>query len=308
MAQDDWFELFNASERTVDLSGYHLTDDPLDPAKFRVPTNGQYRIAPRGFLLVFADNQTAQNSPARSNLHTNFKLSTSPGFIGLYRPDGLTPVDEINYAQQIDNVSEGRYADGATNRYSFIVKPTPSGVNSISNLYNSPPIFPAFPDLIALPGQSITINIRAHDPDGNALTYTIVSAPPGSQLNPSGLYRWIVPANQPPGDFPVTLRVTDNGVPARSDTAGFTFTVPGGPGGTPIDAGPVIHSIASVNGQAVFTINTRVGRSYRILYKDDLNAATWSQLDRDFVAANATASISDSMATPVRFYQIQQLD
>ena len=308
MAQDDWFELFNASAQTVDLSGYYLTDTFGQPTKYRVPTNGQYRIAPRGFLLVFADNQIAQNTAARSNLHTNFKLSSSTGFIGLYRPDGLTPVDEISYAQQVDNVSEGRYSEGATNRYSFIVKPTPSSPNSISNIYNSQPIFPPLPNLPALPGQVLTVTIRANDPDGNTLAYSILTAPPGSQLNQGGLFRWTVPANQAPGDYPVTVRVVDNGVPARSDTASFTFTIPAGPGGAPIDAGPVIYSISSVNGQAVFTINTTVGRTYRILYKDDLNAATWSRLDRDFAAANATASISDYMATPVRFYQIQQLD
>ena len=308
MAQDDWFELFNAGPQTLDLSGYYLTDTFGQPTKYRVPTNGQYRIAPRGFLLVFADNQTAQNTAARSNLHTNFKLSSSPGFIGLYRPDGLTPVDEISYAQQVDNVSEGRYSDGATNRYAFIVKPTPSSANSISNIYNSPPAFPPLADLIALPGQIVTVTIRANDPDGNALVYSMLTAPPGSQLNQGGLFRWTVPANQPPGDYLVIVRVTDNGMPTRGDTASFIFTVPGGPGGTPIDAGPVIHSIASVNGHAVFTINTAVGRTYRILYKDDLNSATWSQLDRDFVAANATASISDYMAVPVRFYKIQRLD
>ena len=308
MAQDDWFELFNAGAQTLDLSGYYLTDTFGQPTKYRVPTNGQYRIAPRGFLLVFADNQTAQNTAARSNLHTNFKLSSSPGFIGLYRPDGLTPVDEISYAQQVDNVSEGRYSDGATNRYAFIVKPTPSSANSISNIYNSPPAFPPLADLIALPGQIVTVTIRANDPDGNALVYSMLTAPPGSQLNQGGLFRWTVPANQPPGDYLVIVRVTDNGMPTRGDTASFMFTVPGGPGGTPIDAGPVIHSMASVNGHAVFTINTAVGRTYRILYKDDLNSATWSQLDRDFVAANATASISDYMAVPVRFYKIQRLD
>ena len=208
----------------------------------------------------------------------------------------------------MDNVSEGRYADGATNRYFFSVKPTPSGPNSITNIYNSPPVFPALPDLTALPGQTITVTIRASDPDGNGLVYSIISAPPVSQLNQGGLYRWIVPTNQPPGSYPVSLRVTDNGVPARSDTASFTFTIPSGPGGTPLNAGPVIYTIAAINGQAVFTINTTVGRSYRLLYKDDLNAANWSQLDRDFVAANATASISDFMAMPVRFYQILQLD
>ena len=308
MAQDDWFELFNAGGQTVDLSGYYLTDTFGQPTKYRVPTNGQYRIAPRSFLLVFADNQIAQNTAARSNLHTNFKLSSSPGFIGLYRPDGITPVDEVSYAQQVDNVSEGRYSDGATNRYSFIVKSTPSGPNSITNIYNSPPAFPPLADLTALPGQVVTVTIRASDPDGNALAYNILTAPPGSQLNQGGLFRWTVPVNQPPGDFPVMLRVTDNGVPARSDTASFMFTVPGGPGGTPINAGPVVYSIAAINSHAVFTINTLVGRTYRLLYKDDLSSTAWSQLDRDFVAANATASITDYMLVPVRFYQILQLD
>ena len=134
-------------------------------------------------------------------------------------------MDEISYAQQVDNVSEGRYSDGATNRYAFIVKPTPSSANSISNIYNSPPAFPPLADLIALPGQIVTVTIRANDPDGNALFYSMLTAPPGSQLNQGGLFRWTVPANQPPGDYLVIVRVTDNGMPTRGDSASFMLSV-----------------------------------------------------------------------------------
>ena len=49
-------------------------------------------------------------------------------------------------------------------------------------------------------------------------------------------------------------------------------------------------------------------RTYRILYKDDLNAPAWTPLDRDFVAANATGSITDVVPGAQRFYQVQKLD
>jgi hypothetical protein len=45
-----------------------------------------------------------------------------------------------------------------------------------------------------------------------------------------------------------------------------------------------------------------------VLYTDDLNTSTWTQLGRDFVAANPYASLSDGSAVPQRFYRVQQLD
>src|SRR5258706_5918274 len=116
-AQDDWIELFNAESFAVDLSGYYLTDDGLNPTKYRVPANGQYRIPPGGFLLVWADNQTNQNTAARADLHANFQLSSSAGVIGLYAPDGQTLIDFVTYTGEFQDVSEGRYSDGASARY-----------------------------------------------------------------------------------------------------------------------------------------------------------------------------------------------
>lgn len=311
-ALDDWFELYNAENVTVDLGGYYLSDDLGQPLKYRIPSNGVYRIPARSYLLVWADNSPNQNSGARSNLHVNFQLGGNSGAIVLTAPDGLTVVDSITYGSQTNDISEGRFSDGAEARYFmslFTTNSTPGSANSIAS-FNSPPRFPAFANRSVLPGQSTgTIDIRANDPDRNGMTYFVESAPSTAQLNTAGLFRWIVPTNQPYGDYLIRLRVTDNGTPPKSDSVSFIVTVrSSAPVVTPVAVPPVIESVFNVDGRATFTIVTQVGHSYRILYTDDLSAPVWTQLGRDFMAANPYASITDPGAAPQRYYQVIQLD
>lgn len=311
-AQDDWFEIYNAEPFTVNLGGLYLSDDPGNPGKYRIPSN-RYQIPSGGFLLIWADNQADQNSAARTNLHVNFRLGASSGDILLSASNNLvwTRIDGIHYGPQSDNVGEGRYSDGASARYFMPLlstNSTPSGPNSIPS-YNSPPRFPFVATRFVLPGiSSGTFSIRASDPDGHFLTYQIVSAPPDAGVNAGGLFRWLVPSNQPPGEYTMIVRATDNGVPPRSATVTFTMVVIGPgvvvPGGPP----PVIGSVFTVGGEATFTIETTVGRTYRVQYTDDLNSSVWTLLDRDFVAANPYASLTDGAAAPHRFYRVQQLD
>jgi hypothetical protein len=309
-ALDDWIELFNAGSQTIDLGNFYLTDSSGNPVKYRVPNNGQYRIAPGAYFIVWADDSASQNSPARADLHVNFRLGAGSGFIGLYAPDGITPVDTLTYGAQTADISEGRYGDGAGQRYAM-TRPTPRNSNAIPAT-NSPPRFPAVTNAVLSPGQFITMDTRAYDPDGNTLSYTTnaASALPGSLLLGTGAYRWVIPTNQPPGDYPIEVTVTDNGVPPLGDVVSFIITVrpPATPTNNTIVAGPVIHSVASVNGQSTFTIATTVGRTYRIFYKDDLNTPGWTQLGPDFMAANPTASITDQFLAPHRFYRVMQVN
>jgi hypothetical protein len=307
-AQDDWIEIYNAESFPVNLGGFYFTDDAGLSTKYRVPATGRYTIPARSFLLVWADEQTNQNSAARADLHVNFKLSSSPGVIQLFAPDGITLIDSISYGDQTPDISEGRYSDGATNRY-FMSLSTPRARNSVP-AYNTPPFFPVLPNVVVVAGQTTgNLPIRATDPDGHLLAYAIVDAPTGVEVNPgNGLLRWIVPASQAPGDYLVTVRVTDNGVPARSDTSSFVITVRPPGAVITVTPPPTIYSVASINGQATFTIETTPGRTFRVFYTDDLSSANWTQLDRDFVAANPYASITDGAAAPQRFYRVQQLD
>ena len=80
-----------------------------------------------GRLLVWADGEPLQNSPG-GDLHTDFQLSRNGESIGLFAPDGAL-VDAVTFGLQVDDLSEGRYADGGT-EIQFLTVPTPRGSNA----------------------------------------------------------------------------------------------------------------------------------------------------------------------------------
>ncbi|MFM1768217.1 MAG: hypothetical protein RJA22_746 [Verrucomicrobiota bacterium] len=311
-SREPWFELHNAEDFTIDLGNYYLTDNASVPTRYRIPATGQYRIAPGGYLVVWADAEPAQNSPVRTNLHVNFSLgrTNGSGSIGLFAPDGVTPVDFITYTNQFNDVSEGRYADGATNRY-LMSAATPSAPNGIPG-YNSAPRFPVFGTLLTAPGRTNTLTIRVSDPDPSQFsTYAFVSpTPPGTNiLNQGGLYRWIVPTNAALGDYQVAIRATDNGTPPRSATLNLTFRVQAPTLPVVITTnGPAIYALGAADGRFTLSFQAIAGRTYRVLYKNSLLETNWTQIDRDFVAGNVSASLTDTLSGPERYYRVLQVD
>jgi hypothetical protein len=127
----DWFELFNPNTNSVNLSGYYLTDTLLVPIKWRIPTNTT--IAARGFLIVWADNQTNQNlGLPGTDLHAAFQLGAGGEAIGLYSPDGVTPQSTIVFGPQTQNVSQGLFPDGDTNAVYVMTNFTPHAANTLA--------------------------------------------------------------------------------------------------------------------------------------------------------------------------------
>ncbi len=151
---EDWFEIHNPGDQTVDLGGYYLTDNLNNRFQYRVPANGHYTIPPRGFLLVWADEETGQNNTSRPDLHVNFKLSKGGEAIGIFAEDG-TPVDYVTFGPQETDVSEGVYPDGGTLRL-FMAQPSPRAPNILPASY-------APPDVIAFSwsnGHPLTLTLR----------------------------------------------------------------------------------------------------------------------------------------------------
>ena len=124
-AYDDWFELHNANAFAVDLAGWSLANSLTNATKFVVP--GHYVVPAGGFFVVWADNQSGQNSTNRSDLHVNFKLSKSGDTIALFDPNRRL-VDSVSFGAQATDVSEGRSPHGGTNIY-FLTTPTPGRTN-----------------------------------------------------------------------------------------------------------------------------------------------------------------------------------
>ena len=118
----DWIELFNAGNETVDLSGMFLTDDLSDPTSWRFPDGTLIESA--GYLLVWADNSSDQNS-----LHANFRLTANGEEVGLFASDGVTLIDSVTFAKQLGDVSYGRSPDGSPN-WTPLLRATPGWGNN----------------------------------------------------------------------------------------------------------------------------------------------------------------------------------
>ncbi len=106
---DDWIELRNITDQDFDLTGFYLTDDPLNPRKWAFPPGTV--IAANGFLIVWAD----ENGLARPGLHANFKLAASGEQIYLIDKDANfnAVLDSIVFGQQQTDVSYGRSSANA---------------------------------------------------------------------------------------------------------------------------------------------------------------------------------------------------
>ncbi len=100
----DWIEVLNVSSASVDLTGWSLTDDPLQLAKWTFPS---VSLGANQRVLVFASDKDRRD-PA-SELHANFKLKASGDYLALVRPDGTTVEHGYmpTYPAQFEDTSYG---------------------------------------------------------------------------------------------------------------------------------------------------------------------------------------------------------
>lgn len=105
---DDWIELYNPSNDTVDIAGLFLTDSLQNPLKHQIPMGElSTLIPPLSFLVLWADGQEEQGA-----LHLGFKLDGKSEQIGLYQV-GSGIIDSLSYDKEFADVSIGRYPDGS---------------------------------------------------------------------------------------------------------------------------------------------------------------------------------------------------
>ncbi len=127
---DDWFELYNAGDAAANLSGCYLGNATNNAAQFRIPDG--MSISAHGFLLVWADGDTGQNSLQPPAIHTNFKLARAGESIGLFDPSGRV-LDFVTFGPQAADESAGRLPDGSATM-EVLPRPTPGVANAIDSL------------------------------------------------------------------------------------------------------------------------------------------------------------------------------
>jgi hypothetical protein len=300
---DDWFELYNPTTNTVDLAGYYLTDTLTNKFKYLITTNGAHTIAPGGYLLVWADNETGQNVSGglpRTDLHVDFQLARTGEALGLFAADG-TQIDAVTFLNQTDDVSMGRYPDGTANIYPMPGTASPRAANHLAGPGNTSPVLDPIGDKTIYLGQTLIFTATGHDGDlpAQVLGFTLdAGAPAGAAINQNtGAFTWTPAAT---GDYPVTVRVTDTGAPPASDSETITIHVL---------SGLVITGTRRNGTNLEMSWGTQAGQKYAIEYTGNLNPPrTWTPLETN-TAVGASLSYTNATTNALqRYFRLRQVE
>ncbi len=129
---DDWIEIKNGGTEPIALSGYFVTDDAENLTKYQLPLTDidSLTIAPNGFLILWADNETNQGVA-----HLPFALSSSGEYFALVMPDGKTLVDDVTFPAIETNTSYGREKD-CEDKWTIFSSPTFKASNQPTSIIN----------------------------------------------------------------------------------------------------------------------------------------------------------------------------
>jgi hypothetical protein len=168
---DDWIEIYNAGTTLVFLGDKYLSDNPSKPDKWQLPF---VDLEPGQFLLIWADEDKEQGDN-----HTNFKLSKSGEFIGIFdsKENNFAPIDTFSFGPANTNKSYGRYPDG---KGSVILLPgvTP-GFSNVLSTESTPTILEIvispnpFSDLISIKNLLATDKVNLYDIYGNNIVHPV---------------------------------------------------------------------------------------------------------------------------------------
>lgn len=116
--RNDWVELYNTTDKPIDIAGMYLTDDPTEPHKYAIASDGSNAttlIPAHGHLTIWCDKL-----PTMTYLHAPFKLSAEGGQVMLTAADDAWS-DTLDYPAHGGDESVGRYPDGNNATYQFAI-------------------------------------------------------------------------------------------------------------------------------------------------------------------------------------------
>lgn len=125
----DWVELYNTTDKAIDVEGMYLTDNTDKPKKYLISKDNSLAstiIPAHGYLVIWCDKE----SPL-SQLHASFKLENEGDELQLMAADESW-TDRFVYTAHTSDQTVGRYPDGSNNVYVMNV-PTIAKSNTISS-------------------------------------------------------------------------------------------------------------------------------------------------------------------------------
>ena len=166
----DWIELYNAGQKSVNLSGCYLSDSQKNVTKWAFPEKTTLKAG--GYLLVYCTGEE-MNPGKNSTFYANFKISSSGETVILTDKDGETTLASVVVPAQYGNVSWG--VPYGSVEYAFFAEATPGAKNGKIGCTARADA----PALLTAGGfyqQPVTVNAAA--PENTVLRYTLDGSTP----------------------------------------------------------------------------------------------------------------------------------
>ncbi len=170
-AHSDWVELYNPSDKAVDITGYSLSDDKSGIKKWLMPAGTT--IKAKDYLLIWADKK---NTKAKS-LHADFSLSAKGETLTLRGKAG-TLLDTFKFAKQEADISSAK-----VNNKIVFMQPTPGKKNTITLATNERSKAPIFSTPSGFNDAQLSLTLAAAANTDTAIYYTLDGSLPTKQSN-----------------------------------------------------------------------------------------------------------------------------
>ena len=164
---EDWIEIYNPSSSSIDITGYFLSDDRSNPAKWQFDSE---TIGANDYLIVFASKKASD----ATYQHAYFSIDLEGEEVYLFDSDTIL-LDSVPAVELLPDVSYGRYPNGGT-YWSYFEVPTPGNSNSTNPSIDilEEPEFDTDPGIYS---NSISVEIE-HDANAAVVRYTLDGSMP----------------------------------------------------------------------------------------------------------------------------------
>ncbi len=124
---EDWIEIYNMGDSPLSLDKFGLSDDALNPFKWKFP---DVILLPGEYILVWASDK--DRTDVDGPLHTNFKIAAEGESIILTSADGVT-LDVFPSVSMDDDESYGRFPNGL-GEWGLSAVPSPGETNEATDV------------------------------------------------------------------------------------------------------------------------------------------------------------------------------
>ena len=131
--RNDWVELYNTTDKDIDVAGMYLSDNEQKPLKYQISkgdSQASTTIPAHGYLIVWCDKLESKDQ-----LHASFKLDADGGSVLLTAADESWSDRLVYTAHQADQ-TVGRYPDGGSDI--FVMNVPTIAQSNISTSYLVP--------------------------------------------------------------------------------------------------------------------------------------------------------------------------